>query len=125
MGWTFRGGFTEADFGYDPNWPPKMTDEEREASDASSRAEHKELFGENGYVERSMAVDALGGNIELMRRAGLGYRDPRAQIALAARRHVMGVKLPSTRQIMDIFPREEPSPDELALRGELKKGFEL
>ena len=86
---TFRG-FKRSDLGYDPAFDVPRTRElniENPQPDPGILAEYRYLFVAGGYVERSMAVDAIGGHI----RGGAAAQ----QLALAARRYLCGVPLPS------------------------------
>lgn len=82
-------GFKRSDFGYDPKFDLPKTKEfdiNNLSPEEGILAEYQELFGDDGYIERSMYVDALGGNVPRL--------DGRRQLAVAAHRHLLGVKLP-------------------------------
>ncbi len=90
---TFNG-FKRSDFGYDPEYakqfdvPFKAIDVENLQPDPAILAEYQELFGPDGYMERSAYVDALGGSPTMGTKQG---------ILLMAQRRMAGIKLPSTQ----------------------------
>lgn len=86
---TFHG-FKKSDFGYDPTFDlpeTKDLDVFNLAPEEGILTEYQELFGDDGYLERSMYVDHLGGNV-------LGWPTTELTLRLAARRNLLGVKLP-------------------------------
>ena len=94
---TFNG-FKPSDFGY-VKPKPIMTKKERRAADASMRREAKELFGENGYVERSMLFDQV--EQRQYDHDGTASFHSRHPVLVAARRNLRGVALPSKKEIID------------------------
>lgn len=94
---TFRG-FKRSDFGFVPAEPIPFRDIDVENlnPEPGILAEYQELFGPDGYVERSMYVDALGGAMSGGTREGL---------MLAARRHMAGIKLPSIRDTGELMQK--------------------
>lgn len=95
---TFHG-FKRSDFGYDPKFDVPRTKEldiENMNPEEGILSEYQELFGEDGYIERSMYVDALGGNVPV------GHSTSRS-LLVAARRHMLGVKLPPKAATLAAF----------------------
>lgn len=84
---TFRG-FNRWDLGYNPAFdvpPVRKLNIEDPKPDPGILAEYRYLFAAGGYVERSAAVDVLGG----------GPNTAWARMFMAAQRYMRGVPLPS------------------------------
>ncbi len=101
----FRG-FRPGDLGYNPDFdvkPARPINVENPQPDPEMLAEYEEFFGKDGYLERSMCVDALGGGPITLHTATRPVDMMKIRLATATRRHMQGVPLPSTRETLDLI----------------------
>lgn len=102
----FRG-FRPGDLGFNPDFetkPARDINVENPQPDPGMLAEYQELFGDDGYLERSMFVDALGGGAP----RGVGSRGQRldglsVSILVMADRAKRGVTLPSKKLTLTLL----------------------
>lgn len=108
----FRG-FRPGDFGYNPEFdvkPARPINVENPQPDPEMLAEYEEFFGEDGYLQRSMIVDALGGGPVSLRTKNERYVDPmRVALATASQRFARGVLLPPTEKTLDLIKSAQES----------------
>lgn len=95
----FRG-FRPGDLGFNPDFDKpvavKDLDPGNLSPDPAILAEYQELFGEDGYFERSFAVDVLG--------RGMGGVS-KESLLVAARRHMAGIPLPSKKDTLALLSK--------------------
>lgn len=102
----FRG-FRPGDLGYNPEFdvkPARPINVENPQPDPEMLAEYEEFFGEDGYLQRSMFVDALGGGPITLRTRDDRYVDPtRVSLATASQRFNRGVPLPPKKETLGLI----------------------
>lgn len=102
----FRG-FRPGDLSYNPDFDTPVRTKELDPAnldpDPAILAEYKEFFGEDGFLQRSMYVDALGGGPVQLRTEDRPVDQTRVSLATAAQRYMRGVKLPSAKETLGLI----------------------